>query len=233
MRIVSLSFPYACLVNNGLTAWIWPAFVLITIAVTVVIHSRNRSTLRAQLAPLLTSLGWESVKAGGWILKVQGRWRGLDVELRYMGRQKRIPERLLLTVKAAAPARIILTRRTNAFLSKPMTFFGLPLIESMNFADHDQYWIRSDEPMLAERLLSNAAVANALESNLVAQFDAIDLRPARLLLQRAVDDRAVEKRFGRPMFRFGLDLELIETIVTEEWALAKAIIDALGLRGAA
>jgi hypothetical protein len=102
----------------------------------------------------------------------------------------------------------------------------------MNFADHDQYWIRSDEPMLAERLLSNAAVANALESNLVAQFDAIDLRPARLLLQRAVDDRAVEKRFGRPMFRFGLDLELIETIVTEEWALAKAIIDALGLRGA-
>jgi hypothetical protein len=41
----------------------------------------------------------------------------------------------------------------------------------------------------------------------------------------------VKKHFNRPMIKFGRDLELIDTIAAEEWKLAAAIVEALGMRG--
>ncbi len=82
-----------------------------------------------------------------------------------------------------------------------------------------------------ERLFSPAEVAPALEPNLIARFDVVDLQSKQLRILRAVDDRAVKKHFNRPFLKFGRDLELIETISTEEWRLAVVIVESLGLRG--
>jgi len=203
--------------------------LLAMVIVRVVV--RKSSGLADRLLRLVTSFAWEAPRGIWWSGAIRGRWRGFEVELRHMNRYKGVPERLLLTVKTASPARVIVNRRTSGFLSKPITLFGPPLVEPMNMADRERYWVRSDELVYAEQLFSRAAVAPALEPNLIARFDVVDLQPKQLRILRAVDDRAVKKHYNRPLFKFGRDVELIETITSEEWRLAVVIVEALGLRG--
>jgi hypothetical protein len=206
------------------------ASVVIGVAIVAML-ARKSSALSERLLRLVTSFGWEAPRRVWWSGAMRGRWQGLEVELRHMVRYKGIPERLLLTVKTASPARVIVKRRTGGFLSKPMTLFGPPLVQPMNVADRERYWVRSDELVFAERLFSHAEVAPSLEPNLIAGFDVVDLQPKQLRILRAVDDSAVRKHFNRPFIKFGRDLELIETIATEGWHLAVVIVQALGLRG--
>jgi hypothetical protein len=184
------------------------------------------------LLRLVVSFGWEAPRGIWWSRGWRGTWRGIPVELKHMNRDKSTPERLLLTLSVAAPARVILKRRIEGFLARPITWFGPPLIEPMSFAERDQYWIRSDQPMFVETLLSRREVGPALDPNLIARRDVIDLDPKRLRIMRAVDDRAVKERFGRPTLWFSKDLELIETIATEEWNVARVLVESLGLRPA-
>ena len=203
---------------------------MLLVAILVLI-SRNSATLQKRLLSLATSFGWEEPRRiWWWNGSMRGRWRGMKVQMQHMGRYKGTPERLLLTLTTASPARVKIKRRTSGFLSKPITLFGPPLVEPMN-ADRERYWIRSDELVFAERLFSHAAVAPALEPNLIAGFDVVDLQPKQLRILRAIDDRAVKKHFNRPFLRLSRDYELIETIATEEWRLATVIVESLGLRG--
>jgi hypothetical protein len=211
--------------------WIVIGASVVFAVLIVVIVAKKSSALIERLVHLVTSFGWEAPRRVWWSGAMRGRWRGFDVELRHMGRYKGIPERLLLTVKTASPARVIVKRRSLGFLSKPITLFGPPLVEPMNLADRERYWIRSDELVFVERLFSRAEVAPALEPNLIARFDVFDLQPKVLRILRAVDDSAVKKHFNRPFLRLGRDYELIDTIATEEWKLAVVIVEALGLRG--
>jgi hypothetical protein len=201
---------------------------VIALAVLLV---RRSSTLHDRLMQVATSFGWEAPRRVWWNGAIRGRWGGIEVTLQQMARYKGIPERVLLTVKTASPARVIVKRRTHGFLSKPITLFGPPLVEPMNFADREQYWIRSDEMVFVERLFSSSEVVPALEPNLIAGFDVVELQPKQVRILRAVDDGAVKKHFNRPFLKFGRDLELIEAIATEEWRLAVIIVKALGLRG--
>jgi hypothetical protein len=218
-------------VSEDQIAWLVIGASVVAGVAIVVMLARKSSAVSERLSRLVTSFGWEAPRRVWWSRAIRGRWHGFDVELRHMGRYKGVPERLLLTVKTASPARVILKRRTLGFLSKPMTLFGPPLVEPMNIADRERYWVRSDELVFVERLLSHAEVAPALEPNLIARFDVVDLQPKQLRILRAVDDHAVKKRFNRPFFKFGRDLELIDTIATEEWRLAVVIVESLGLRG--
>jgi hypothetical protein len=205
---------------------------LVLLVAILVLISRNSSTLQKRLLSLATSFGWEEPRRiWWWNGSMRGRWRGMNVELQHMGRYKGVPERLLLTLKTASPARVKIKRRTGGFLSKPITIFGPPLVEPMNIADRERYWIRSDELVFAERLFAHAEVAPALEPNLIAGFDVVDLRPKALRILRAIDDRAVKKHFNRPFLKLSRDYELIETIAAEEWRLATVIVESLGLRG--
>ena len=204
---------------------------LVFTAAIVAIVARKSSALSARLVGLTTSFGWEGPRRIWWSGAIRGRWRGIDVELRHMNRYKGTPERLLLTLKTTSPARVILKRRIAGFLSKPITWFGPPIVEPMSIADRERYWVRSDELAYVERLFSRAEVAPALEPNLIARFDVVDLRPKDLRILRAIDDRAVKNHFNRPMIRFSRDPELIETIAAEEWHLAVVIVESLGLRG--
>ncbi|HEV7573013.1 MAG TPA: hypothetical protein VGQ21_16050 [Thermoanaerobaculia bacterium] len=203
------------------------AVIVIGIITTVM---RGSSAVTKRLSALVGSFGWEAPRRIWWNGAWRGRWRGFPVELRHIGRQKNVPERLVLTVSATSPARVSVSRR-GGFLSKPLALFGPPLVEPMNLANREQYWIRSDELALVERLFSRADVAPEFERNLISKFDAVKLQTNRLRIVRAVDDRNVKQRFNRPLIKFGRDYELIETIASEEWKLAVAIIEALGLRG--
>jgi hypothetical protein len=124
--------------------------------------ARRSGALSARLLGLTTSFGWESPRRIFWG-GVRGRWRGIDVELRHLNRYKGVPERLLLTMKTASPARVIVKRRMTGFLSKPLTWFGPPFVDPMNLYDRERYWVRSNELAYVERLFARAAVAPALE----------------------------------------------------------------------
>ena len=204
---------------------------VVLFAVIMAILARQSSALSERLERLMASFGWEAPRRVWWTGVIRARWRGFDVELSHLRRYKGVPERLLLTVKTASPARVIVKRRILGFLSKPFTLFGPPLVEPTNLPDRERFWIRSDEQALVERLVSYAEVPPALETNLIARFDVVDLQTKQLRILRAVDDRAVRKHFNRPLFRFGRDFELIDTIATEEWKLAVLIVEKLGLRG--
>lgn len=223
---------YADAVNEEQVVWlvIGGGSVVLVVALLVLLAKKS-SALSERLLRLTTSFAWEGPRRVWWSGAIRGRWRGFDVELRHMGRYKGIPERLLLTLKTVSPARVIVKRRTGGFLSKPMTLFGPPLVEPMNLADRERFWIRSDELALVERLFSHAEVAPELERNLIAGFDVIDLGPKQLRILRAVDESAVKKHFQRPAIKFTRDVELIETIASEEWRLAVVIVEKLGLRG--
>lgn len=203
------------------------AVIVIGIITTVM---RRSSAVTQRLSVLVRSFGWEAPRRIWWSGAWRGRWRGFPVELRHIGRQKNVPERLVLTVSATSPARVSVSRR-GGFLSKPLTLFGPPLVEPMNLANREQYWIRSDELALVERLFSRAEVAPEFERNLISKFDAVNLQTNRLRIVRALDDRSVKKRFNRPSIRFRPDLELIDTVAGEEWRLAVMIVETLGLRG--
>jgi hypothetical protein len=192
--------------------------------------ARKSSALSERLARLVTSFGWEAPQRVWWNGAIRGRWRGFNVELRHMVRYKGIPERLQLTLSTASPARVIVKRR-GGFMSKPMTLFGPPIVEPMNVANREQFWIRSDELVFVERLFARAEVAPEFERNLIARFDVVDLKPKQLRILRAIDDSAVKKHFNRPFIKFTRDYELIETIASEEWKLAVMIVETLGLRG--
>jgi hypothetical protein len=124
-----------------------------------------------------------------------------------------------------------MVKRRDGFLSKPLTLFGPPMVEPMNAAIREQFWIRSDELAFVERLFSRAGVAPEFERNLIARFDVVELKPKQLRILRAIDDHAVKKHFHRPFFKFGRDYEQIDTIASEEWRLAVMIIETMGLRG--
>jgi hypothetical protein len=222
---------YAVAVTEQQIPFIVIGASILVAAVSLVVISKKSSALSARLAALVTTFGWEAPQRVWWNGAIRGRWQGVDVELRHMGRYKSMPERLQLTIKTSSPARVIVKRRTDTFLSKPLTLFGPPLIEPMNVADRERYWVRSDELVYAERLFAHAEVAPALEPNLIARFDSVDLRRDQLRILRAIDERSVKKHFNRPMIKFGRDYDLIETIAKEEWRLATVIVQALGLRG--
>jgi hypothetical protein len=217
-------------VSEFIPLWITLLGIAVIVLVVAVVLARRSSKLSQKLLRMATSFGWEAPRRIWWNGAIRARWRGMDVELRHMNRYKGVPERILLIVNAAAPARVIIKRR-GGFFSKPMTLFGPPIVDPMNVRDREKYWIRSNELMLVERLFSRTEVDPALDLNLIARFDVVDLGPKHLRILRAVDDSTVKKRFNRPFIQFKRDYELIETIASEEWKLAVVIVEALGLRG--
>ena len=198
-------------------------------ALLVVFFVRRSRALHERLASIVTEFGWEGTRRSWWNGALRARWRGYDVELRHMDRYKGIPERIHLTVKCQSPARLIIKHRSN-FLMKPITMFGPPIVEPANLIQRDQYWIRCDEAVFAETLFTHHEVEPELEKNLIASYDTGDLESKRLRVLRAVDDSAVKRRFGRPFFQWGRDLDLIETITREAWALTTTLVAAASLR---
>jgi len=167
--------------------------------------------------------GLEQARQVWWNGAIRGIWQGFGADLRHMNRYKGVPERVQLTLGAAAPARIIIKRRTGGFLNKPMTLFGPPLVDPMRFVGREHFWFRTEQPMLLETLLSSKGMAEALEANLIVSFDVVDIGPGRVKILRAVDDGRVRQHYGHSRFSWRSDPELADPVVAEEWKLAEAI----------
>jgi hypothetical protein len=211
---------------------VWAVIGVSVVLATMIVAflARMSSALSERLMRQAVAFGWEAPQRVWWNGAIRARWRGMAVELRHKGRQKGVPERILLAVNAASPARLMVKRR-GGFMSKPLTLFGPPIVEPMNPALREQFWVRSDELALVERLFARTEVAPEFERNLIARFDVVDLKLKQLRILRAIDDRAVKQHFNRPFLKFGRDYELIETIASEEWKLAVMIVETLRLRG--
>lgn len=192
---------------------------------------RGSSKISQRLLEAVASFGWENPRRRWWNGSVRGRWRGYLVELNHMNRYKSLPERLLLRVRGQAPqGRVIVKRRIKGFLAKPITIFGPPLVDPLSFADREKYWIRADQMMQAEGIFLRREVTDALDGNLIAGFDLVRVDPKGIQILRALDDSVVKQHYNRPAIQWRRDPNFVEQIAREEWPLAAAIVDAVGVR---
>ncbi|HEY3057149.1 MAG TPA: hypothetical protein VGK31_14580 [Thermoanaerobaculia bacterium] len=204
------------------------AFVVVVIVFVAI--SRRTGAIGVMLRELAASAGWTNVQklfmspAG-----VKGTWRSFPVELSYHLRQKGVPQRLILKVRAQTDSRLMVKRRFTGFFSnRPLTWFGPPLIEVRQPAAAE-FWIRGDEAALAERLFGDSAVASVMYTNLVARFDEIRLDRRGLRITRALDDHLVTAKYAMPRFAVRLDVTKFEPIAREELALAEALVNKLSM----
>lgn len=136
-----------------------------------------------------------------WILgtSVEGLWHGYRVKWRFRDK----PEGAIVEIAAATPARLLIARKKGWFLK----LFGPPSIELPQYGDFD---VRSDDIMLAERVLSDEAIRS-----LLGQMD-------RRLDQLELETNVVRvQRIGRSVDRSAL--------LAEAFELASTVVQRLGL----
>jgi hypothetical protein len=201
---------------------------VVAIAV-LVLASRRTTAVRQLLVDLATAAGWTNQRnvflaASG----VKGTWRSFPVSLSYHARQKGVPQRLILKVRAQTDARLIVKRKFEGLLSnRPLTWFGPPLVDVHQPAAAE-LWVRSDEAASAERIFSDADVVKKIADNVVARFDEIRVDRNGLRITRAIDEQAVRKKYGFE-FTIAFDPKRYETIAGEELALADALVSRLSM----
>lgn len=176
---------------------------------------RRSAALGERLLTVARDAGWQGAVRTKFLGAVRGDWNGYPAVVRRIPRQKAVPERVVTRLRVQVPARLSVKRRLRG--GRPITLFGPPLVELRDGAGAE-FWIRSDEVTLAERLFAGAGVAALLERNLVSRFDAVTLSRDSLQVLRAVDARSQPEP------------ERIAHLATEEWSLATKIVEALSLR---
>jgi hypothetical protein len=187
----------------------------------LLLASRRSSAIGRGLVSMAREAGWQNPEAMKFLAAgVYGQWNGFDISVRRVPRQKAIPEKVVARVRLQAPARLSIARRTQGFRGgRPITLFGPPLVE-MRDGSGGEFWIRTDEMTLAERLFANASIPAMLKSNLVSRFDFVGLSGDTLRIVRA----NLSSRFG------GESTEQLLLAAREELELAGAIIQTLALR---
>jgi hypothetical protein len=191
------------------------SFVLIgaVLVVLVISQSRRSSELIRALAQLASESGWADIQTSQFLgVRVRGTWNGYAAELQRRAREKSRPELMVTRIRVQVPARIGITRKQRGFRSgRPLTLFGPPIVD---YPPAAQFWLRSDEVSLVERLFATSVPA-MLDQNLSGRFDSVRLGRDALVIQRQSEWKA----------------ERSVRVAREELELAKAIIDALALRG--
>lgn len=191
--------------------------------------SRRGNAVRDLLREVATAAGWTDLR--NLVLAssgVKGMWRQFPVELGYRPRQKGVPSRLTLRVRARADARLNIKRRFEGFLSnRPLTWFGPPIVE-LHQPAASMMWVRGDRA-LAERVFADAQVASLLSANLVARFDEVNVDGKGLRIVRALDEKPVRQKYGMPAFSMSFDAGQYAPIAREEIALAEAIAQKLSM----
>jgi hypothetical protein len=203
------------------------AFAAVAVIVILILASRTTSGVRERLRDLATSAGWSDLVDVSFLGSgVKGMWRSFPVQLVYYARQKSVPRRFILKVRAQADSRFIVKRMFRGFFSnRPLTWFGPPLIDVRQSAAAE-LWVRGDEGTLAERIFSDPKLTALISENLVARFDEIRIDRRGLRVTRALDERPVKEKYGLPLF---FKADQAEPIAREELALASALVDKLSM----
>jgi hypothetical protein len=176
------------------------------------VRSGHTKRLRERLVPMAQEMGWSDVKWSRFFMAgVQGMWNGYSVRIRRVPRQKSIPERIVAGIRVQAPARILITRRQHGlFDGKPLGWFGPPVVELPLYS---QFWIRTDEITLADRLMHSSA-APMLDRILQSRHDFFRLDGNQLAVQRLS----------------ATDPDEFTRLAREEWELLHIVVDTLSLR---
>lgn len=208
------------------------AGVVIVVALVAVAARGLGAKEREIFTRLAADFGWQEVRPLRMLVSgIRGTWNFFNVQLVKQARYKSTPERLTLTIQLQSPGRIVITKRFgNKWWNRPMVLFGPKVIRPLALADPDRFWVRSNEPAFVERLFGDARIAQLLEENLIERFDVVDLRPNRLVIRRATDERLVKRKLNRPTFEWRSNPAYLETVGRAEWELAKTIVGQLGLR---
>jgi hypothetical protein len=201
---------------------------LVVIAMLVIV-SRRTTAVRQLLANLASAAGWTDLRTISFLGSgVKGTWKSFPVSISYRARQKGVPQRLILKLRAQTDARLIVKRRFEGLLSnRPLTWFGPPLIDVHQPAAAE-LWIRSDQAAFAERIFNDAEVVKKIADNVVARFDEIRVDRNGLRITRAIDEQAVRQKYGFG-FTIAFDPKRYETIAGEELALAEALVNRLSM----
>ena len=193
--------------------FLWVPIIGFAFLLLVLLLQSNRSKrLRERLEMMAREMGWsEVVLTKFFFTGVQGMCNGFSVRTRLIPRQKSVPERVVSNIRVQAPARVIITRRQRGLFSgRPVSLFGPPVVD---LPLYQQFWIRSDEITLVERLMRSSA-APMIDRIIQARYDVLRMGRDDLLVQRVSTS----------------DPDGVARLAREELELLRAVCEALGLR---
>src|SRR5258708_4628843 len=182
-----------------------PFFVLWLIFVVSVafIVSRRRA---AAMKAAAQNAGLSNIRAH-FLGRVTGSWRGYTVTLRMLGGGKSGPERAVVEIAAAAPARLAIHKRFKLDIN--LLAFGPPIVRT---ALDGEYVVRRDGTMLAQRLLGDEKIMAEIRSTIIERPDRLELATSRVHARRMVVRSASRDRALRAA-----------------WQLATVVVERLGL----
>jgi hypothetical protein len=211
-------------VNDELTPVLLVVAIGIAFIAVIVFFARRRNAkLRDVLLPLMTSAGWSDLRPMFLVRTgLRGTWRSLPAEIAYGMRNRQTPERLILSLGVRSQTRLVVKRRMHGFWTRPFTLWGPPLVE-LQRPDAQQFWIRSDEVVYADRVFGDDNLVKLIGENLVVAFDEIRMDGNGIRIKRAIDERGVREKYNLAAFRLTFDPQRFMPIAREEIELAQAL----------
>jgi hypothetical protein len=176
-------------------------WLIVILVVVVVVSLRRVKAMKAAAQ----KAGLSGIRAN-LIGRVSGSWRGYAVTLRMFGGGRSGPERAVVEIRASTPARLIIHRRTKFDIN--FSPFSPPVVRTAFDGD---FVVRSDDAMLAERLLGDAKVIEEMRAGLLQRMDRLEIDASHVRATRVT----------RPLTR--------DEAIREAWKLASIAVEQLGL----
>lgn len=177
-------------------------FWLIFVVGVAVFVSRRRA---AAMKIAARNAGLSGIRTRLWG-DVLGSWRGYMVTLRIRGGGRDGPERAVVEIAAATPARLGIHKRLKLDIN--LSPFGPPIVQT---AFDGEYVVRSDDNMLAQRLLGDEKITTALRLTILERMDRLELATSRVRVTRVTRSTSREQA------------------LSAAWQLATVVVERLGL----
>jgi hypothetical protein len=187
--------------RNSAVILLYAGWMVFIVCIVIVVSRRRVKAMQAAAQ----KAGLSGVRTS-FLGRVTGSWRGYTVTLRMFGGGKSGPERAVVEIAAATPARLSIHRRAS--LDMNFSPFGPPVVQT---AFDGEYVVRSDDIMLAQRLLGDAKIADALRATLIERMDRLELATSRVRATRVV--RSISR----------------DQALLFAWELAAVVVEKLGL----
>ena len=187
--------------RNSAVILLYAGWMVFIILIVIVVSRRRVKAMKAAAE----SAGLSDIRAG-FMGRVSGSWRGYRVTWRMFGGGKSGPERGVVEIAAATPARLTIHKRGTLDIN--FSPFGPPIVQT---AFDGEYVVRSDDIMLAQRLLGDSKIATQLRASLTERADKLELNTSRVRATHVV--RAISR----------------DQALRAAWQLAAIIVEQLGL----
>jgi len=180
----------------GFLAWI--SFVIVVAVVVPRLRAKR-------VEPLALASGITEVRSR-FTGDVVGQWRGYSVKWRLHGGGRNGPERAVIEIGAATPARLVIRKRLR--WNFDVSPFGPPIIQTPTA---ERFVVRGDDIMLAERVLTDEFIMSMLPSVVGERRDELSFDTSRVRVINVVRSKSLGEAFRAA------------------WQLASAVVERLGL----